>query len=148
MLATGTIRRRTGCARGRRPASQPATAGTDGRMPRTSSRTPCRAHSWVSRTGSTKRAGSILNASGAAYVNAFQKAAVEESRLKIPLLFGLDVIHGYETIFPVPLAQAASWDLEAIERAETVAAREASAAGIRWTFSPMVMWPATRAGAG
>ena len=54
------------------------------------------------------------------------------------MLFGLDVIHGYETIFPVPLAQAASWDLEAIERAETVAAREASAAGIRWTFSPMV----------
>ena len=84
------------------------------------------------------RLGSILNAAGAAYTNAFQKVAVEESRLKIPLLFGLDVIHGYETIFPVPLAQAASWDLEAIERAETIAAREASAAGIRWTFSPMV----------
>ncbi|HEY0714571.1 MAG TPA: glycoside hydrolase family 3 N-terminal domain-containing protein, partial [Polyangia bacterium] len=82
--------------------------------------------------------GSMLNATGAAYINEYQKVAVEESRLKIPVLFGLDVIHGYETTFPVPLAQAASWDPEAIERAEAVASKEASAAGIRWTFTPMV----------
>ena len=82
--------------------------------------------------------GSMLNTVGAAHINDYQKAAVEESRLKIPVLFGLDVIHGYETIFPVPLAQAASWDMGAIERAEAVAAKEASAAGIRWTFTPMV----------
>ena len=64
--------------------------------------------------------------------------AVEESRLKIPLLFALDVIHGYRTIFPVPLAMAASWDPATVERAQAIAAREARAAGIHWTFAPML----------
>ena len=67
-----------------------------------------------------------------------QKIAVMQSRLRIPLLFATDVIHGYKTIFPIPLAQAASWDLEAIENAERIAATEASASGIHWTFAPMV----------
>lgn len=82
--------------------------------------------------------GSLLNVTGARDTLRWQKLAVESSRLRIPLLFGLDVIHGYRTIFPVPLGSAASWDLEAIERAERIAATEAAAAGIRWTFAPMV----------
>ena len=64
--------------------------------------------------------------------------AVENSRLGIPLLFGLDVIHGYKTIFPIPLAESNSWDLDAIEKATRVAAIEATAAGVNWTFGPMV----------
>ncbi|MEK7766179.1 MAG: glycoside hydrolase family 3 N-terminal domain-containing protein, partial [bacterium] len=82
--------------------------------------------------------GSVLNVRGAAKVNALQKIAMEESRLKIPLIAGNDVIHGYKTIFPIPLGEAASWDLERIERAAAVAAKEASAAGTHWTFAPMV----------
>lgn len=82
--------------------------------------------------------GSILNVRGGAKVNALQKIAVEESRLKIPLIAGNDVIHGYKTIFPIPLGEAASWDLDRIERAAAVAAKEASAAGTHWTFAPMV----------
>lgn len=82
--------------------------------------------------------GSLLNIHGAAETRKWQKLAVESSRLHIPLLFGLDVIHGYRTVFPIPLATAASWDLAAIERAERIAALEASAAGIHWTFAPMV----------
>ena len=70
--------------------------------------------------------------------NALQKIAVEESRLKIPLLFGLDVIHGYRTIFPIPIAMASSWDPSVHERAAEIAAREARAAGVHWTFAPMV----------
>jgi len=81
--------------------------------------------------------GSLFNVSGQK-VNDFQKIAVEKSRLKIPLIFGQDVIHGYRTIFPVPLGLAATWDPEVIEKASRVAAVEASADGIRWTFSPMV----------
>ncbi|WKN44205.1 beta-glucosidase BglX [Tunicatimonas pelagia] len=69
---------------------------------------------------------------------AWQKLAVEESRLGIPLLYAADVVHGYRTIFPVPLAQAASWDLKAIEQADRIAATEMSAAGLHWTFAPMV----------
>ncbi len=84
------------------------------------------------------RVGSILNAVGAARTRAYQRLAVEHTRLKIPLLFGFDVVHGYETIFPINLGQAASWDLEAIERSERIAAIEASAAGQHWTFAPMV----------
>ena len=82
--------------------------------------------------------GSFLNLSGAAQTNALQRIAVERSRLKIPLLFGLDIIHGYHTIFPVPLGLASTWDPELLERAARVAAKEATAEGIRWTFSPMV----------
>ncbi|RYG26710.1 beta-glucosidase BglX [bacterium] len=82
--------------------------------------------------------GSILNASGAANTNRLQRQAVEKSRLKIPLLFGLDVIHGYRTVFPVPLGLSATWDTDLIQRTARVAAVEATSEGIRWTFSPMV----------
>ena len=71
-------------------------------------------------------------------MNAAQKIAVEQTRLKIPLIFGFDVIHGYRTIFPVPIASASSFDPQLIEQSERVAAKEASAAGIKWTFAPMV----------
>jgi beta-glucosidase len=84
------------------------------------------------------RCGSVFNAVGAEQTRHLQQLALEKTRLKIPLLFGYDVIHGYKTVFPVPLAQAASWDLTGIERAERVAATEAAAAGIHWTFAPMV----------
>src|SRR6266536_4904364 len=82
--------------------------------------------------------GSILNNGGAAQTNAVQRSALEGSRLKIPLLYGYDVIHGYRTIFPIPLAIASSWDPQLAELSARVAAREARAAGIRWTFAPMV----------
>ncbi|MFH1723362.1 MAG: beta-glucosidase BglX, partial [Elusimicrobiota bacterium] len=82
--------------------------------------------------------GSTLNIRGAKRVNELQRAAVEDSRLGIPILFAFDVIHGYRTLFPVPLAEASSWDPEAVERSAAVAAAEAYAAGVRWTFAPMV----------
>jgi beta-glucosidase len=82
--------------------------------------------------------GSTLNVRGAARTNELQRIAMTQSRLKIPLLFGFDVIHGYRTIFPVPLGEASSWDPVAVERAASVAAQEASAAGVRWTFAPML----------
>ena len=82
--------------------------------------------------------GSMLNVRGVAQVKAIQKIAVEKSRLGIPLLIGFDLIHGYKTISPIPLAESASWDLEAIEKSAALAALEASAAGINWTFAPMV----------
>jgi len=83
------------------------------------------------------RIGSMLNVRGAAETRRVQALALK-SRLHIPLLFGLDVIHGYRTVFPVPLGEAASWDLDAIEESARIAAREASAAGVHWTFAPMV----------
>ena len=83
-------------------------------------------------------AGSVLWVTEPAAINRFQKIAVEESRLHIPLLIGLDVIHGYHTIFPPPLAMSATWDPKLVERVQTIAAREARAAGINWTFAPMV----------
>jgi len=82
--------------------------------------------------------GSMGGVTGAELSNELQKIAVEESRLGIPLLFGLDVVHGYRTIFPIPLAEACSWDLELIEKTAEIAAKEASAAGIHWTYAPMV----------
>lgn len=82
--------------------------------------------------------GSLLFVTDPAIVNRFQRVAVEQSRLKIPLLFGFDVIHGFRTVFPVPLAMASSWDPAMVERAQTIAAREARATGVRWTFAPMV----------
>jgi len=82
--------------------------------------------------------GSLFNLIDPAKINAVQKAAVEKSRLHIPVLFGLDVIHGFRTMFPVPLAMSATWDPALVERAARVAAEESSAAGVRWTFSPMV----------
>ena len=80
--------------------------------------------------------GSLLNVVGVADTRAIQTEAVK-SRLHIPLIFGYDVIHGYKTIFPIPLAEACSWDLEAIEKNSSIAAKEASAAGVHWTFAPM-----------
>jgi beta-glucosidase len=84
------------------------------------------------------RAGSLFNVTGAENTNAAQRMAVEQSRLKIPLLFGYDVIHGYRTIFPVPIATASSFDPELIEAVEHASAREAAAGGVKWTFAPMV----------
>ncbi len=83
-------------------------------------------------------AGSVLWLNDTKKFNQLQKIAVEQSRLKIPLLFGLDVIHGYRTIFPVPLAMAASWDPASTRRPAAIAAKEARAAGIHWTFAPML----------
>lgn len=84
------------------------------------------------------RLGSTLGVRGARNANELQRAAVEGTRLKIPLIFGFDVIHGYRTIFPIPLGEAASWDPAAAERSAYVAAAEARAAGLHWTFAPMV----------
>jgi len=82
--------------------------------------------------------GSTLGVRNGGRPNQLQRIAVEESRLKIPLLFGFDTIHGYRTIFPIPLAEAASWDPSLAERSSSIAAKEAYAAGLRWTFAPMV----------
>ncbi|HWE59175.1 MAG TPA: beta-glucosidase BglX [Solirubrobacteraceae bacterium] len=82
--------------------------------------------------------GSVLDLTGVNNINAVQAAAVNNSRLHIPLIFGLDVIHGYRTMFPVPLGEAASWDPALVSQDESVSADEASADGIKWTFNPMV----------
>jgi beta-glucosidase len=82
--------------------------------------------------------GSTLNVRGPQRTNELQRIAVEESRLKIPLIFGFDVIHGYRTIFPIPLAEASSWDPALAERSTSIAARETYASGVRWTFAPML----------
>jgi beta-glucosidase len=92
-------------------------------------------HLELARAG---RLGSTLNVRGATRVNELQRVAVEQSRLRIPLIFGFDVIHGYRTVFPIPLGEAASWDPAAVERAASIAAAEARAAGVHWTFAPMV----------
>ena len=84
------------------------------------------------------RLGSTLNVRGAQRTNQVQRVAMNESRLKIPVLFGFDVIHGYRTIFPIPLAEASSWDPSLAERSAAVAAQEANNVGLRWTFAPMV----------
>jgi beta-glucosidase len=82
--------------------------------------------------------GALFNIATAKETNAYQRIALEKSRLKVPIVFGLDVIHGFRTVFPVPLAMASAWDPLLVEQAARVAAREASSTGIRWTFSPMV----------
>jgi beta-glucosidase len=82
--------------------------------------------------------GATLNVRGAARTNELQRIAMTQSRLKIPVLFGFDVIHGYRTIFPIPLGEASSWDPAAVERGASVAAAEARAVGLHWTFAPMV----------
>lgn len=84
------------------------------------------------------KVGGLFNIKSVARIREVQKLAVERSRLKIPLLFGMDVIHGYETVFPIPLGLSCTWDLGLIERSARIAAQEASADGICWTFSPMV----------
>lgn len=82
--------------------------------------------------------GGLFNLKGVKNIKEVQKIAVEQSRLKIPLLFGMDVIHGYETVFPIPFSLSCSWDMEAIKLSAQIAAQEASADGINWTFSPML----------
>jgi beta-glucosidase len=84
------------------------------------------------------KVGSLFNVTGAEQTNEVQRIAVEQSRLGIPLIFGLDVIHGYSTIYPIPLAMASSWDPEMAKKAASMAAAEASSEGIHWTFAPMV----------
>ena len=84
------------------------------------------------------KVGGLFNIKSVANIKEMQKIAVEKSRLKIPLIFGMDVIHGYESVFPIPLGLSCSWDMKLIERSARVAAIEASADGINWTFSPMV----------
>ncbi len=84
------------------------------------------------------KVGGLFNIKGVDKIRAVQKVAVEDSRLKIPMIFGMDVIHGYQTVFPIPLGLACSWDMSLIENSARVAAQEASADGICWTFSPMV----------
>ena len=84
------------------------------------------------------KVGGLFNIKSVAKIKDVQKQAIEKSRLKIPLLFGMDVIHGYETVFPIPLGLSCSWDMNLIERSARIAATEASADGINWTFSPMV----------
>lgn len=84
------------------------------------------------------KVGGLFNIKGVEKIREVQRVAVEESRLKIPLIFGMDVIHGYETVFPIPLGLSCSWDMELIERSARIAAAEATADGICWTFSPMV----------
>jgi len=84
------------------------------------------------------KVGGLFNIKTVANIKEMQKIAVEKSRLKIPLIFGMDVIHGYESVFPIPLGLSCSWDMDLIERSARIAAQEASADGINWTFSPMV----------
>ena len=84
------------------------------------------------------KVGGLFNLKGVAKIKEVQKLAVEESRLKIPLIFGMDVIHGYETVFPIPLGLSCTWDMEAIEKSARISAVEASADGICWTFGPML----------
>src|SRR5438876_1687859 len=84
------------------------------------------------------KAGSLLGVLGAQQANEAQRAAMENSRLKIPLIFGYDVIHGYRTVFPVPIASTGSFDMPLLEQAERAAAKEATASGVKWTFAPMV----------
>lgn len=84
------------------------------------------------------KVGGLFNIKSAEKIQNVQKVAMEESRLHIPLLFGMDVIHGYETVFPIPLGLSCSWDMDLIEKTARIAAQEASADGINWTFSPMV----------
>ena len=84
------------------------------------------------------KVGGLFNIKSVAKIKDVQRVAVEESRLKIPLIFGMDVIHGYETVFPIPLGLSCSWDMKLIENSARIAAVEASADGINWTFSPMV----------
>lgn len=84
------------------------------------------------------KVGGLFNIKSAEKIRAVQQIAVEQSRLKIPLLFGMDVIHGYQTVFPIPLGMSCCWDMNAIEKSARIAAQEASADGICWTFSPMV----------
>lgn len=93
---------------------------------------------WVAEAAAKGEVGSILNCADAKEINAVQRAAVEESRLGIPIIASRDVIHGFHTMFPIPLGQAATFNPELVEKGARISAVEATAAGIRWTFSPML----------
>ncbi len=82
--------------------------------------------------------GGLFNIKGVDKIKEMQRIAIEKSRLGIPLLFGMDIIHGYETVFPIPLALSATFDINAIEKSARISAQEGTADGIQWTFSPMV----------
>ncbi|WP_316768744.1 beta-glucosidase BglX [Pedobacter frigiditerrae] len=92
----------------------------------------------ISKNIKAGQVGGLFNIKGVDRIRDVQKIAVENSRLKIPLLFGMDVIHGYNTVFPIPLGMSCTWDMEAVKKSARIAAIEASASGINWTFSPMV----------
>ena len=93
---------------------------------------------WLAETAAKGEVGSILNCVDPAEINAVQRAAVEESRLGIPILVSRDVIHGFRTIFPIPIGQAATFDPAIVEKGARIAAVEATASGVKWTFSPML----------
>ena len=93
---------------------------------------------WLAETAAKGEVGSILNCVDPAEINAVQRAAVEESRLGIPILVSRDVIHGFRTIFPIPIGLASTFDTEIVEKGARIAAVEATASGVRWTFSPML----------
>jgi beta-glucosidase len=95
-------------------------------------------NSGIAKSIAEGKVGGLFNIKSVAKIREVQKIAVENSRLKIPLIFGMDVIHGYETVFPIPLGLSCSWDMQDVEKSARVAATEASADGICWTFSPMV----------
>ncbi|RZK90293.1 MAG: beta-glucosidase, partial [Pedobacter sp.] len=92
----------------------------------------------ISKKIKAGQVGGLFNIKGVDKIKAVQQIAVENSRMKIPLLFGMDVIHGYHTVFPIPLGISATWDMAAIKKSARIGAIEASASGINWTFSPMV----------
>ena len=89
----------------------------------------------ISKKIKAGQVGGLFNIKGVDKIKAVQKIAVENSRMKIPLLFGMDVIHGYQTVFPIPLGLSCTWDMQAVETSAKIAAKEASADGICWTFS-------------
>src|SRR6476619_5350902 len=95
-------------------------------------------NSMIARKIREGKVGGLFNIKGVQKIKHVQEIAAREGRLKIPLIFGMDVIHGYQTVFPIPLALSCSWDMQKIEQSARIAATEASADGICWTFSPMV----------
>ncbi len=108
-------------------------------LPTSGDITTGQANNWdIAKQIEEGKVGGLFNIKSVKKIKEVQKLAVEKSRLKIPLIFGMDVIHGYETVFPIPLGLAASWDMQLIKQSAVIAAREATADGINWTFSPMV----------
>ncbi|NUY82215.1 beta-glucosidase BglX [Flavobacterium sp. MAH-1] len=108
-------------------------------LPTSGDITTGQSNSWdIAKKIEEGKVGGLFNIKTVAKIRDVQKLAVEKSRLHIPMIFGMDVIHGYETVFPIPLGLSCSWDMAAIEKSAQIAAREATADGINWTFSPMV----------
>lgn len=108
-------------------------------LPTSGDITTGQANNWdIAKKIEEGKVGGLFNIKSVAKIREVQKLAVEKSRLKIPMIFGMDVIHGYETVFPIPLGLSCSWDMALIEQSARIAAQEATADGINWTFSPMV----------